>query len=264
MNLRQRLGQNRAGYAGERIDIGAVLGDIRAAARGSGWDIDDLPLPGDMRLLALRRRGARPGRRLYLSAGIHGDEPAGPLAMLDLLRANRWPADTDLWLCPCLNPAGYLANRRENPAGFDLNRDYRHLESAETRAHVDWLRQQPDFHLALCLHEDWEAHGFYLYELNPDHQPSLGESIIQAVAAVCPIDPSPEIEGRPAHGGIIRPDLDPAKRPEWPEAFYLVSHKTRHSYTLEAPSDFALSVRVAALQTAVRVVLTRDPDANPR
>jgi hypothetical protein len=44
-------------------------------------------------------------------------------------------------------------------------------------------------------------------------------------------------------------------RPQWPEAFWLLTHKTRHSYTLEAPSDFPLETRVNALVTAVRVIL---------
>ena len=64
----------------------------------------------------------------------------------------------------------------------------------------------------MCLHEDWESHGFYIYELNPDGHAPLGEKIVAAVARVCPIDLSPEIEGREARGGVIRPSLDPAVR----------------------------------------------------
>jgi hypothetical protein len=255
MSPAQRLGRNHGGYRGERLDIESVLRDDVECSRRLGWEVDELPASADLKLVALRHHVARPRRRLYISTGIHGDEPAGPLAIRELLRANPWPADADLWICPCLNPTGFAMNRRENAAGVDLNRDYRHLQSPETRAHAAWLERQPAFDLTLCLHEDWEAHGFYLYELNPDHQPSLAEDMIDAVAAVCPIDLSPEIEGRPAHGGIIRPDLDPAQRPQWPEAFHLLCHKTRHSYTLEAPSDFALPVRVAALTAAVRVAL---------
>jgi hypothetical protein len=168
---------------------------------------------------------------------------------------NDWPDDADIWICPCLNPTGFSLNRRENADGVDLNRDYFHLRSAEIRAHVAWLNQQPNFDLTLCLHEDWESHGFYVYEVNPDHEPSLGEKMMLAVSKVCPIDLSTVIEDRPAQGGIIRPDLDPAKRPQWPEALFLVRNKTRHCYTLEAPSDFPLPTRVAALVTAVRVVL---------
>ena len=63
------------------------------------------------------------------------------------------------------------------------------------------------------------------------------------------------IEGRDAIRGVITPDIDPATRPQWAEAFYLVQNKTRQTYTLEAPSDFPLEIRVAALVTAVRTVL---------
>ena len=79
--------------------------------------------------------------------------------------------------------------------------------------------------------------------------------MIRRVSAVCPIDLSPEIEGRPAQGGIINPSIDPRSRPEWPEAFWLLNYKTRHSYTLEAPSDFPLATRVCALVEAVKTVL---------
>jgi predicted deacylase len=251
----QRLGKNQGGYFGETIDIHQVVRDDLAAAREFGWQIDEIPVSDALDLLAFGRAAVAPRKRLYLSTGIHGDEPAGPLAVRQLLRENQWPSDLDVWLCPCLNPTGFTLNRRENADGIDLNRDYRHLRSAEVRAHVAWLERQPNFDLALCLHEDWESHGFYVYEVNPDREPSLSEKMISAVAAVCPIDLSAVIEERPAQGGIIRPEIDPAKRPQWAEAFYLVMNKTRHSYTLEAPSDFPLAPRVAALATAVRVAL---------
>src|SRR6266542_6196638 len=250
----QRLGKNNGAYFGETIDINQVLRDDLEAARQYGWEIEELPVSGSLDLLAFRRRVKAPGKRLYLSAGIHGDEPAGPLAVRQLLQENRWPDDFAVWLCPCLNPTGFPLNRRENAQGIDLNRQYLHPEAAETRAHVDWLQRQPSFDLTLCLHEDWEAHGFYLYELNSDNRPSCAEEIMRRVAQVCPIDPSPEIEERPAQGGIIRPSTDPRSRPQWPEAFWLLTYKTRHSYTLEAPSDFPLATRVTALVTAVRTV----------
>ena len=257
----QRLGKNKNAYFGETIDIRQVLRDNLESARKSGWQIEELPVAPDLDLLVLRRHAAasrltdHEPRRIYISTGIHGDEPAGPLAVRQLLQENRWPAHAEIWLLPCLNPTGFPLNRRENAEGVDLNRDYRHLQTGEIRAHVAWLEKQPQFDLTLCLHEDWESHGFYVYELNPDHRPSRAEKMIAEVAKVCPIDLSEVIEGRPAQGGIIRPDLDPAKRPQWPEAFYLITNKTRQSYTLEAPSDFPLSMRVAALVAGVRVAL---------
>jgi hypothetical protein len=94
-----------------------------------------------------------------------------------------------------------------------------------------------------------------VYELNPDNQPSLAEAIVARVREVCPIDRSEVIEGRPALNGIIRPSVDPRSRPDWPEAFFLITHKTRLSYTLEAPSDFPLTTRVAALVAGVAAAL---------
>lgn len=250
----QRLGKNIGGYHGETIEIQKVLHEIEQAAAENHWTRD--AIPGAPEFIGFRRPLPSPRRRVYLSAGIHGDEPAGPLAVLALLREDHWPAGAALWLSPCLNPSGFALNRRENSGGIDLNRDYRHLESAEVRAHVQWLGLQPDFDLVLCLHEDWESHGFYLYEINPDDRPSLAEHIIDTVAAACPVDPSPVIEKWPAHNGIIRPALNPPDRPRWPEALYLVSqNKTRLSYTFEAPSDFPLPVRVGALVAAVRAAL---------
>lgn len=265
-----RLGKNLRGYQGETIDIAEVLGACAAAARAAEWKIEELH-PAPMSILAFSRRGATAGgssdplpddamagsrrRRVYLSTGIHGDEPAGPLAVLQLLRENRWPAGLDLWLCPCLNPKGFVQNRRENSEGLDLNRQFREPKAKETLVHIEWLQAQPNFDLCLCLHEDWEAHGFYLYELNPDDRPSLARALLEQAGRVCPIDRSAIIEGRPAQDGLIRPSLDPRTRPDWPEAFFLLTHKTRLSYTVEAPSDFALPVRVAALVAAVNAAL---------
>jgi protein MpaA len=256
----QRLGKNHDGYHGETIDIRAVLRDVQAVAQAHGWTSEVFYRTGDMELFALHRPppstiNSQPSTRLYISTGIHGDEPAGPLAALRLLRENKWPENSEVWLCPCLNPTGFVLNSRENDARKDLNRDYRHLETGEVAAHVRWLERQQDFEVTFCLHEDWESHGFYVYELNPDHRPSLAGKMVEAVTRVCPLDLSLVIEGREAKGGIINPTLDPASRPQWPEAFWLLQNKTRQSYTLEAPSDFPLNTRVEALVAGVNAAL---------
>ena len=256
----QRLGKNHGGYHGETINIRAVLRDLKADAQEHGWTSELFYKTGDLELFALHRtplslRTPHSALRIYISAGIHGDEPAGPLAALRLLQENHWPPDAELWLLPCLNPVGFVLNLRENDARKDLNRDYRHLETGEVTAHIRWLERQPDFDVCFCLHEDWESHGFYVYELNPDQRPSLAGKMVEAVARVCPIDLSPVIEGRDAKGGIINPTLDPASRPLWPEAFWLLQNKTRQSYTLEAPSDFPLATRVNALVVGVNMAL---------
>lgn len=251
----RRLGKNINGYLGETVAIDEILRDCAEAAAKHSWTIEHLDARPDAGLVFLTRlctasEQARE-KRVYISAGIHGDEPAAPLALRNLLQQDQWPTDLSLYVCPCLNPTGFKANRRENAEGVDLNREFRHPRQPETIAHVDWLSRQPGFDLCLCLHEDWESHGFYVYELNPDDVPSLAPRMIQKVSAVCPIDYSELIEGRQAFGGIIRPSLDPRTRDLWPESFYLITEKTRLSYTLEAPSDFPITARVMALEAAV-------------
>jgi protein MpaA len=262
----QKLGKNLGSYFGETIDIRLVLREIDIAAGTRGWTSEVFHEVGGLPMMALHRAAKVPSPTprapIYLSTGIHGDEPAGPLAVLRLIRENLWPEHLEIFVLPCLNPVGFTLNKRENADGRDLNRDYRQTESSEVAAHIGWLERQPNFGTTFCLHEDWESHGFYLYELNPEQEASPARAMLQAVSAVCPIDLSPEIEGREADQGLISPSLDPASRPLWPEAFWLIQNKTRHSYTLEAPSDFSLPTRVDALVAAVNTALNFPPPMN--
>jgi predicted deacylase len=251
----QRLGKNVGGYFGETLNLDTVLKDLQTSGEIHGWRRELVYQTGKLEVFALRKIASPGARRIYISAGIHGDEPAGPLAALQLLRDNEWPAGFEYWLCPCLNPTGFFLNSRENEDRKDLNRDYRDTETGEVAAHIRWLERQPNFEAAFCLHEDWESHGFYLYELNPDGRPSLAEKMVAAAAKACPIDLSPVIEGREAKGGIINPSLNPVERPKWPEAFWLLQNKTRLVYTLEAPSDFPLNARVQAVVAAMKTAL---------
>ena len=251
--MTQRLGKNHDGYHGETIDIRAVLHELQTAAQVHQWSSETFYTHAGFEWFALHYPplNKQHSLRIHISAGIHGDEPAGPLAVLRLIQENRWPDNAEIFLVPCLNPLGFTRNQRANVDGIDLNRDYRNPKSVEARMHIAWLERQPRFDLYLCLHEDWESHGFYLYETNPDDRPSFAQDMIDAVAPVCPVDMSEVIEDRPAKGGIIRPKISPLERPDWPEALYHIMHKARHGYTLEAPSDFPLPTRVNALVAAV-------------
>ena len=246
-----------AAYRGEPVDIEAVLGQISLAAKKTGWQqdrvsVENKNLRSRVDAVAYRRLSRFPSHRIYLSSGIHGDEPAGPAAILELMEANRWPAELEVWVCPCLNPSGFLYNRRENARGIDLDRDYRSLETEEVQTHVFWLKRKPNFDLTLCLHEDHTAPGFFLYESNPDDLPSAAKKMISRVAGACLIDRSPLIHERPAANGIVRLADDPYRQMEWTEAIFLATHKTKLSYRLESPSQMPLEVRVTALVSAVR------------
>lgn len=203
-------------------------------------------------LLAYTKRTPGPRPRVYVSSGIHGDEPAPPWALLTLLEQGFFDARCQWFVCPLLNPTGFVRQTRENHAGVDLNRDYKAPATVEIRAHVAWLRRQPNFDLVLCVHEDWEANGFYLYELNLLNRPTLALAMLGAAAAHMPIETATTIDGRASvETGIIRPASDPLLRDAWPEAIYLLQHHAKLDYTLETSSRFPLPVRVAALAAAI-------------
>jgi murein peptide amidase A len=237
------------------IDVPALAARFEAAGRAAGFRVEDFGRVAGVPLLALTKRTPGPLPRFYLSAGIHGDEPAPPLALAELLEAGAFDKRAVWFLCPLLNPAGLIRHTRENAAGIDLNRDYRDPQSDETRAHLAWLRRQPYFDCTFCMHEDWEAKGFYLYEQNPLGRPSLAAPMLQAAAAFCAVDSSGLIDGREAKGGIIRPQDDPFERPKWPEAIYLRANQTSLAYTIETPSGFPLALRVAAQRASIEAAI---------
>ncbi len=201
-----------------------------------------------------RTPGRRP--RIYVSAGIHGDEPAPAQALLRLMSSGFFDDRCNWFVCPLINPTGFTLGTRENHAKVDLNRDYKGSVASEVQAHIAWLQRQPNFDLILCVHEDWESRGFYLYELNPENRPTLANTMIEGARSVCLIDPDTVIDGREiAEPGIIRPISDPLLRETWPEALYLRNFHGTLVYTTETPSAFPLEQRVATHCAVLKAAL---------
>ena len=76
----ERTGLNRGGYLGETIDIDHVLAEVSNLTKRNGWRSEAFLDHPQQRLIGACRPGNHGASRLYLSTGIHGDEPAGPLA----------------------------------------------------------------------------------------------------------------------------------------------------------------------------------------
>lgn len=202
----------------------------------------------------------RPGtsrRRVYLSAGIHGDEPAGPLAALELMRGGSLCRNIHWTICPALNPTGLAAGTRDNADGIDLNRDYLQRATAEVRAHAAWLECQPAPDRFLSLHEDWETTGFYLYEINQGaDQPQRARDILTAVAPWFAPESTPVIDDhRVREPGWIFHEAEPDLPHGWPEAIFLAKQLCPLSFTFETPSQAPLADRIAAHVAAVKAAL---------
>jgi anti-anti-sigma factor len=274
----ERFGPNAGAYNGEKIDIDALQVEILRAAREHHWSCQTFFDEGDCQLFGLSRLSPTASKSAYLCSGMHGDEPAPPLAVLNLLWQNQWPADWNLYICPCLNPGGFRANQRANAGGIDLNRDYCSSKSREVRAHINWLEKQPPFSLAASLHEDWESEGFYAYQLGPLPVEPVIHHVLGQVGKVCPVDQSSTIDHLPAEGGALDLALHSLQINEalidglaeksvetsllrksgstWTEQTYLVNRKTRVSYTFESPSAMPMETRVKAMTQAVSALLS--------
>lgn len=242
--------------------VAQFLNEIIVCAQAQGFRVETLLNTADGPVLALTKRATGPNPRIYLSAGIHGDEPAPPQTLLALLKIGFFDHRAHWFICPVLNPVGLQRGIREDADERDLNRDYLDRHSAEVQAHTAWLNRQPPFDLSLCLHEDWESQGFYLYELNRRSCPGLAAHLIDAVKGIIPIETATLIDDRKIdEPGIIRPVSDPLLRENWPEAIYLAKHHTTLSYTLETPSGFPLAQRIAAMQAVVDVAIRQTAPA---
>lgn len=209
-------------------------------------------------MAAYLRSSALSGERptVYLSAGIHGDEPSGPLAILELLKSGFFDDRVNWLICPTLNPHGLIAGTRDNAQGVDLNRDYLARESEEVRAHATWLESQVVPEMFLSLHEDWESTGFYLYEINVAGVPSGACEILAATAGVIEAEPELVIDDhRVREPGWIDHPPSADLPDQWPEAIFLAERGAGVSYTLETPSSLGIGQRVHCHQLAVRQAL---------
>lgn len=236
----------------DEFDWSAYQTAFRQAAESAGFSATVLLEFPSWPLIAWERPGE--GRRVYISAGIHGDEPAGPLALLELLRGGFFTGDFHWSLCPTLNPTGLAAGTRENAEAMDLNRDYWLRGTREIIAHAAWLDAMRVPDLFISLHEDWETEGFYFYEINlGEDQPERAHRILTAVEPWFHPEPGPEIDGHDIREtGWIYHAAEPDLPEGWPEAIYLAKIGCPLSFTFETPSRAALHERVAAHASAVR------------
>jgi hypothetical protein len=146
--------------------------------------------------------------RIGLFALVHGDEPAGALAMQCLL--NRLVDDPapaagyELSFYPLCNPTGYEDETRHNRAGLDLNREFwRNSALPEVRILEEELRTR-HFDGIVALHADDTSDGLYGYSQGRLLNENLLVPALRASAGVLPLNPREIIDGFEAHDSVIK------------------------------------------------------------
>jgi protein MpaA len=196
-------------------------------------------------------------KNICITAGIHGDEPAGVEALLAIIESGdfleRHLESFDFMIFPCVNPAGYEDHKRENPDGVDLNRQFNHTVPPPEVTYIKEMTREVPFSLHIDFHEDIDAPGFYLYEVVQDGALPFGEKIIDAVSGKYPINLQGTIEGRKAINGIIRSEEQNLSSgfqeilesdSNWPMVFYFYSKGTSHAFTFETPVHLNMKERI--------------------
>ncbi len=221
----------------------------RRMAKAGGLKVIKYAEAGGYDLIALESARKKDAPAIYISAGIHGDEAASTEGLISWAEKNPDRlADRNFLIFPCLNPWGLVSNCRLDADGRDLNRSFHDDSVPQVAAHRRLLGKRR-FDLALTLHEDYDALGFYVYEV-PGPKPYWGEHLARVVSRHLPIDSRRKIEGRAAKGGIVRRAITPKLMSAWPEAFILYFAHCNRVFTPETPSEFHFDDRVAA-QAAV-------------
>jgi len=233
----------------------SYLDDFAETALHQGFRDEVLLDTEDGPIVVWERKGEGP--LVYASAGIHGDEPAGPLALLEMMRTGSFSSKFHWLICPALNPEGLAMGRRENRAGMDLNRDYLKKVTLEVDAHTRWFERNRLPDVFVSLHEDWETHGFYFYEINLNgDRPQRAAEILKAVSDCFPPEAGPDIDGHVVRApGWIYHGAEADLPNEWPEAIYLAKGGCPLSFTFETPSQADLNQRVAAHVSAFQSLL---------
>lgn len=235
--------------------------------RKIGVAVREVACVGAPRTLLMAEVGRADQLVVTLSAGVHGDEPAGPAALLSLLEDGLLDERFAYRIWPCTNPTGLAAGTRENAEGSDINRSFdRGGRTPEAKAMIAANRDRR-FVLSLDIHEDSEGQGFYCYE--PVGQQPIGPGIIRALdAAGLPVQElTPEFDlGYPQEAGHLRSlergrvladFAEEAKYyPGLPYSLYMSKKAAQRVLTLESPATRPWNERIAIHRVAVVAAIT--------
>lgn len=230
----------------------SVLGTV--AYRGKAYPVH---------LLSFAARGAdRP--RVLLVGSIHGTEPAGGKALLELAgemaRDPALLADVAVDVVPIANPWGWVHGYRYTGNGEDINRDFASSRTQESALLRRLMRERGPYDLVMDLHESKKP-GYFLYAYLPPEE-GLGSAFTGLVEAA---GERPENRYREwfwrAEDGVLRIPtaalLWVAMARQLSLEHYARLAGTRHAYTVETPVDDDLADRVRIHRRAVAVFVRR-------
>lgn len=254
----------------------ALVEGWQAVCRRHALSLHEVPCPGSDRSLLCVEFGDGNLPLVHVTTGVHGDEPAGPWALLSIVDSGLLSERFAYRIWPCTNPSGYRAGTRVNAEGNDINRSFT-MEAATPESRAIMTRNAGSrFALALDLHEDFEAEGFYCYEPVVDGSAPFSRAILQQMeASGLPIQELdhvfdlgyPTDESRAAHlrtlergRVLVNAAAEIRFFPGLPLSLHLLRSATRRYVTAETPRRQPWDDRIAMHRIAVVAALTEAID----
>jgi murein peptide amidase A len=191
--------------------------------------------------------------RIGLFAAIHGDEPAGAVALArllpELVRAPHLAENFLLHVYPICNPTGFEDNTRHSRRGRDLNREF-WKNSAETEVQIlESELRAGHFSGIIQLHADDTSEGTYGFVRGHTLTENLLRPALRDAGRILPLNRNATIDGFAAREGIIYEHYEgvlgaPARMD--PVPFEII---------LETPHLAPMELQVEALDVALRTIL---------
>lgn len=191
--------------------------------------------------------------RIGIFAAIHGDEPAGALAVVqflsDLAANPALAEDYQIHAYPVCNPTGFEDNTRCSRSGRDLNREFwKNSSEAEVQILENELRTQ-HFHGLIQLHADDTSDGIYGFVRGATLTENLLRPALREAGKILPRNNSALIDGFAARDGMIYDVYEgilAAPKEIEPVPFEII---------FETPHLAPIDLQVAALGAAMRAIL---------
>jgi hypothetical protein len=157
--------------------------------------------------LTFRGRNSTDPIRLAIFAAIHGDEPAGALAIVKfLLEVSDKPElaeDYRIDAYPVCNPTGFEDNTRQSRAGKDLNREFWNNSAEPEVQLLEKELRARHFHGIIQLHADDTSDGLYGFVRGHTLTEALLRPALREAGKILPRNANATIDGFAARDGII-------------------------------------------------------------
>jgi len=178
-------------------------------------------------------------KSICFSAGIHGNEIAGQLSILEFLKIfnAKKLKKIKIIIFPLINPYGYTNNIRRNSKDLDLNRHFCvSRPKNENKILIDYIKKQNIvfFH---ALHEDLDKKQFYIY-LFETHKELIYNQILKLAKKHIPLDLDNKIYKDKSDHGLIINEHDGSFED------YMFLHNTPFSMCTETPGKQKLEKRI--------------------